>query len=207
MDLSKLHFFGSELAHYTHRVFWDIYPLSKQEFSESSIYRRASYDYIVQTIEKSSDLTTILINYLSSETPANTYAKKFLQGKALKIFPATLGDALINLGRLRNKVVHENSTVNAALTAYDQLGMLVVASFSMGTLAQTFSRCLSNRNIDDSNVVIDANYLLNFANRKSQNQLYAKSIDKVVERIKTDKSIFTCHIDIRSIKEMVSKIT
>src|SRR5579872_6242637 len=117
------------LHHFPGRILLNIYPLSRSEYGRTSMPRRASYSYLNETIETTYKVASSLVRQLEGDS-FSTKSQCFRRATALRLWPSSLGDALIRLGHLRDEVTHDNPTVDVNLTVYDCLLELMLVGFA-----------------------------------------------------------------------------
>jgi hypothetical protein len=191
--------------HYAKPLFCQIYPLSKNEFELGNLSRRAADDYIAQVVEKSSEMVERTIRCLGKSIFDGTYRGKFEQAKQLQILPATLGDSLISIGKLRNKIAHHNETVNENLLVYSQMGLIIATAFAMYELTKVFHQQLSGLDTPTEDILIDKNYLFGFPTSAiywtaSGGFQHKGDLEKQKLRLQNDITIPVFKIDIAAIK-------
>jgi len=116
------------LSHYPARVLSDIYPLTRQEYRSANLARRASYAYLVDTLqacETACEEAFIRIRMIIPDSMGET----FVRAGKLGLFSASLAGDLAFLAGLRNQVVHRNERVNSRLVLYDHLLALIAAGY------------------------------------------------------------------------------
>jgi uncharacterized protein YutE (UPF0331/DUF86 family) len=200
------------IYHYAKYTFFQIYPLSQNEFKEDSMHRRAAYDYIVQIVEKSSDMAKKTMGYFFKIGPQDSYRERFLKAKYLQIIPSRMADTLISLSDLRTKIVHYNDLVNEKLPViYGQLGIIVTVAFAMHELTKTYHSYLVDRDAEIANILIDKKYLIRLvdiyiSNNAGANLQVLRNYEKQRLRLINDASIPSFTINTKAINRIVQII-
>ncbi len=121
-------FWEFRLSHYPSSILRDIYPLTRSEYRSANLARRASYAYLIQTIEAS--LTACEeAGVLLGESGPKTMRESFVVAGRLGLLPPNLGEDLASLADLRNRVVHKNDQVDSKLVVYERLLGLITAGY------------------------------------------------------------------------------
>lgn len=168
----------ADVVHYASHVLIDIYPLTKTEYTSQSMPRRASYDYLNQTVEAGHRLAANLIQHTGA-APESTYYRRFSQARDLAVFPDCVTATMLSFQSLRNKTVHENWRVNQNVSLYPRLLELSAVGFALYELTR-FHQFRDPKRV----VIIDTDYLLawlrgpiNFTHHAPSEELKTKVID------------------------------
>jgi len=121
---------GDRLLHYPLSILQDIYPLSRTEFRGANLARRASYDYLTQTVEACAEWCREQARVALGELGQTSMREIFIAAARLRIVPKNLGEDLASLADLRNLVTHENVRADEALVVYDRLLQLALVGFA-----------------------------------------------------------------------------
>lgn len=119
-----------KLWHYPSSILSDIYPLSKTEYRAANLARRASYDYLTQTVEACAEWCREEARTLLGEIGQTSMQETFIAAARFGIVPSNLGEDLASLAQLRNEVIHENARVDKGLLVYDRLLQLIMVGFA-----------------------------------------------------------------------------
>lgn len=155
------------LWHYPANILADIYPLSRNEYRRANLARRASYDYLTQTVEASAEWCRDQIRERVGESVEVTLQHTFLSAARMQIVPDNLGNDLASLARLRNMTVHENVRVDETLLVYDRLLKLALVGIATRYAVEsaTSPRLGQERDRPDFPVVVDSDYVRRQAER------------------------------------------
>src|ERR1019366_5209826 len=121
--------FQSKLLHHPFRFLQGIYPLSREQYRQKSLARRASYSYLNEIVETAFNATGSLALLITTEI-GNTYKERFDRTAELGILPESVCRELARLARLRNKAIHNNPLFDSQLLLYDRMIELIVTGFA-----------------------------------------------------------------------------
>lgn len=177
-----------KLRHYSNKVFLEIYPLTRAEYRQRSLARRASYAYLTQTIEvclvgcaiagslaitrlSSPRLPPVSVRRsrnsgVSSRQPnGDTMSDIFFRAGQLHVVPSNLASDLAGLALLRNKANHENDIVDSNLLLYDRLLQLLSVGLATREAfkALTVQEDVLNR---PPEVIVDSLYVRTYLDRR-----------------------------------------
>ena len=147
------------LYHYAHHMLLDVYPLTRDEYSEKSALRRASYSYLAEIVESGHKVLGDMIE-LAGERKESSYYRRIVQAESLDLIDGDLANDLVELKSLRNKTVHENPKVNKGLIVYDVLLMITACGFALFEVyAKYLARANGGSGRKISKVTVDRDYL------------------------------------------------
>jgi uncharacterized protein YutE (UPF0331/DUF86 family) len=176
-----------------------------------SVYRRASDDYVSQIVEKSSEFVGKTIAYFFKTFPPDTYRNKFLEAKSLQIIPSELVNSLTKMSTLRNKIAHDNNSVNKTLEVYPKMGRIITTAYAMYELTNTYYRYLDDKDLVISDILVDKKYLTtrsdNHRSINSHGSIQVKeNLEKLRLRLVDDLSIPSFMINTAAIKKICQLI-
>jgi uncharacterized protein YutE (UPF0331/DUF86 family) len=121
--------FQYKLLHHPFRFLQGIYPLTREQYRQKSLARRASYSYLNEIVEVAFNATGSLALLITTEI-GNTYKERFARSAELGILPMSVCRELGRLAWLRNKAIHNNPLFDSQLLLYDRMIDLIVTGFA-----------------------------------------------------------------------------
>jgi uncharacterized protein YutE (UPF0331/DUF86 family) len=195
---------SNNLLHYTTNLLALVYPLSTEEYQESSLARRASYDYSVQIIEYSFTSIGGVLSSLNVKPIESQKRRRFLQAQNERILTPELVNAIIELIRKRNLIVHENVEIDDTLAIYGDMIMFILVGYTMFNILSQCDIAMSSNMLKfdgwTKEVVLDKNYL---SSQMTQNINSERDLIKAQQRLEQEKRVPTFRIDLEELTNRV----